>query len=214
MFGLRHEVIFLAQCWRDPEGRPEALSQKIAAPISGRAYRKYTGWACPFVGAGLRYALLRAGSQHRKGHFNGNGQVNYKAKHPGAGPLPPSTCDTAIRDQMKIENRSLRISKKHIAIPARQPGVAIFRRISTTVHNGPLLKAMGLQIVELTAEEVAFTQAARSAAPTLSFPDCFALSCARCPQHMLITSTCRPRGSCGGVDLLTFRLTTCDRRTS
>ena len=54
-------------------------------------------------------------------------------------------------------------------------------------ENGPLLKAMGLQVVELTAEEVAFAQAAQAAAPTLSFPDCFALSCARRPQHMLVT---------------------------
>ena len=54
-------------------------------------------------------------------------------------------------------------------------------------ENGPLLKAMGLQVVELTAEEVAFAQAAQSTAPTLSFPDCFAPSCARRPQHMLVT---------------------------
>ena len=84
--------------------------------------------------ATLHCALLRAGSQHRKGHFNGNGKVNYKEKHPGTGPLPPSTCDTAIRDQVNVENRSPRVSKKHFAIPGRQPGVAIFRRILTTVH--------------------------------------------------------------------------------
>lgn len=54
-------------------------------------------------------------------------------------------------------------------------------------ENGPLLIAMGLNVVELTSEEVEFAQAINSATPALSFADCFALSCARRPQHMLIT---------------------------
>ena len=54
-------------------------------------------------------------------------------------------------------------------------------------ENGPLLKAMGLQVVELTSEEVEFAQAAQAAVPALSPADCFALSCARRPQHMLVT---------------------------
>lgn len=54
-------------------------------------------------------------------------------------------------------------------------------------ENGSLLKAMGLQVVELTSEEVAFAQATQAAAPALSPADCFALSCARRPQHMLVT---------------------------
>jgi hypothetical protein len=54
-------------------------------------------------------------------------------------------------------------------------------------ENGPLLKAMGLQVVELTSEEVEFAQAAQAATPALSPADCFALSCARRPQHMLVT---------------------------
>jgi hypothetical protein len=54
-------------------------------------------------------------------------------------------------------------------------------------ENGPLLIEMGLNVVELTSEEVAFAQTVNSATPALSLADCFALSCARRPQHMLIT---------------------------
>lgn len=54
-------------------------------------------------------------------------------------------------------------------------------------ENGPLLKEMGLNVVELTSEEVEYAQAIRSATPSLTLADCFALSCARRPEHMLIT---------------------------
>lgn len=54
-------------------------------------------------------------------------------------------------------------------------------------ENGRLLVEMGLNIVELTSEEVAFAQAMSTAAPALTLADCFALSCARRPQHMLLT---------------------------
>ena len=93
--------------------------------------------------------MLRAGSQHRNGHGkvngnghgkvngnghgkvngngngkvngNGNGKVNYKEQHPSAEQLSPSTCDTPIHDQVQIQNRSLSISSKLIAIPTPQP---------------------------------------------------------------------------------------------
>lgn len=54
-------------------------------------------------------------------------------------------------------------------------------------ENGPLLRQMGLSVVELTSEEVAFAQAVQFANPLLSLPDCFALSCARRPGHVLMT---------------------------
>jgi predicted nucleic acid-binding protein len=73
-------------------------------------------------------------------------------------------------------------------------------------ENGPLLRELGLNIVELTSEEVEVAQAINSATPALSLADCFALSCARRPQHMLITGdkTLRSRAegknvSCGGL---------------
>ena len=54
-------------------------------------------------------------------------------------------------------------------------------------ENGPLLKQLGLLIVELTSEEVAFAQRVRINNTKLSLPDCFALSCARRPEHVLVT---------------------------
>ena len=54
-------------------------------------------------------------------------------------------------------------------------------------ENGPLLKQMGLLVVELTSEEVGFAQAVRIKNAKLSLPDCFALSCARRPEHLLMT---------------------------
>lgn len=65
-------------------------------------------------------------------------------------------------------------------------------------ENGALLIEMGLNVVELTSEEVAFAQTANSATPALSLADCFALSCARRPQHMLITGDKTLRSSADG----------------
>lgn len=53
--------------------------------------------------------------------------------------------------------------------------------------NGPWLKQLGLGIVSLTPEEVKNAQAARTARPTLSLPDCFALSCATREGYALVT---------------------------
>lgn len=54
-------------------------------------------------------------------------------------------------------------------------------------ENGALLKEMGLSVVELTSEEVEFAQATQATLPALTLADCFALSCARRPQHLLVT---------------------------
>lgn len=73
-------------------------------------------------------------------------------------------------------------------------------------ENGALLLALGLNVVELTSEEVEFAQNLNSATPSLTLADCFALSCARRPRHMLITGdkVLRSRAvsksvPCGGV---------------
>jgi hypothetical protein len=54
-------------------------------------------------------------------------------------------------------------------------------------ENGPLLCALGLQVIDLTSEEVEFAQSFQHANLKLSLPDCMALSCARRPGHMLVT---------------------------
>lgn len=52
---------------------------------------------------------------------------------------------------------------------------------------GPHLRSLGLGVVTLTAKEVAFAQEVSTARPGLSLPDCFALSCATRPDHVLVT---------------------------
>ena len=54
-------------------------------------------------------------------------------------------------------------------------------------ENGPLLRQLGLGVVALAPDEVAFAQEVRTRRPGLSVPDCFALSCARRPEHALVT---------------------------
>lgn len=53
--------------------------------------------------------------------------------------------------------------------------------------NGPLLKRLGLGVVALDPDEVTFAQQLRRLRPGLSLPDCFALSCARRPDHALVS---------------------------
>ena len=65
-------------------------------------------------------------------------------------------------------------------------------------ENGPLLKQMGLLVVELTSEEVEFAQAVRIKNAVLSLADCFALSCARRPAHLLVTGDKALRGEAQG----------------
>lgn len=53
--------------------------------------------------------------------------------------------------------------------------------------NGPYLKKLGLNILNLTPDETTFAQTVRNKRPALSVPDCFALSCALRQEHMLLT---------------------------
>ncbi len=54
-------------------------------------------------------------------------------------------------------------------------------------ENGPYLKSLGLGVVSLSATEVALAQEVSTDRPGLSLPDCFALSCATRPNHVLVT---------------------------
>lgn len=54
-------------------------------------------------------------------------------------------------------------------------------------ENGAYLRSLGLGVVSLSSEEVANAQALKSDRKALSLPDCFALSCATRPNHILLT---------------------------
>jgi hypothetical protein len=54
-------------------------------------------------------------------------------------------------------------------------------------YNGPLLRHLGLGVLALSPDEVAFAQQLRMEQPGLSLPDCFDLSCARRSDHALVT---------------------------
>lgn len=54
-------------------------------------------------------------------------------------------------------------------------------------HNGPYLRALGLGVVALTAEELTLAQSIKGKRSGLSLPDCFALVCAFRPGHSLVS---------------------------
>jgi hypothetical protein len=54
--------------------------------------------------------------------------------------------------------------------------------------NGPWLRQLGLGVVALTPDEVSLAQEVRTSRPTLSLPDCFALSCATRDGYELVTN--------------------------
>lgn len=54
-------------------------------------------------------------------------------------------------------------------------------------ENGAYLKSLGLGVVSLTSEEVLRAQTLKRGRKALSLPDCFALSCAIRPGHILLT---------------------------
>lgn len=60
-------------------------------------------------------------------------------------------------------------------------------------YNGAYYRALGLQVVTLQPDEVSFAQIVKNERKPLSLPDCFALSCARRPDHALLTSDGRLR---------------------
>ena len=52
---------------------------------------------------------------------------------------------------------------------------------------GPYLRQLGLGVVSLTPDEMSLAQQVKNDRPGLSLPDCFALSCASRPDHVLVT---------------------------
>ena len=54
-------------------------------------------------------------------------------------------------------------------------------------HNGVYLRSLGLAVLPLNPEELAFAQDLNAGRPALSLSDCFALTCARRAQHELLT---------------------------
>jgi hypothetical protein len=73
-------------------------------------------------------------------------------------------------------------------------------------ENGPLLRKLGLGVVELSPDEVAFAQEVRTVRPALSLPDCFALSCARRADHALVTGDKTLRSEAQGRQVTAFGL--------
>lgn len=53
--------------------------------------------------------------------------------------------------------------------------------------NGAYLRTLGLNVVELTPDELSLAQKIRTQRLALSLPDCFALCCALRPEHALLT---------------------------
>lgn len=53
--------------------------------------------------------------------------------------------------------------------------------------NGPYLRKLGLSVVSLTPQEVRLAQEIKTLRSGLSLPDCFALTCAHRPGHILIS---------------------------
>jgi hypothetical protein len=58
---------------------------------------------------------------------------------------------------------------------------------------GPRLVALGLEVLELSSQELERAQKLRLAEPRLSLPDCAAYTCACRPEHMLLTGDGRLR---------------------
>lgn len=54
-------------------------------------------------------------------------------------------------------------------------------------YNGAYYLSLGLQILTLQPDEVSFAQFVKNERKPLSLPDCFALSCARRQDHVLLT---------------------------
>jgi len=53
-------------------------------------------------------------------------------------------------------------------------------------YNGNYLKGLGLAVTELNPDEVSMAQDINTLRPSLSLEDCFALVCARRPNHILL----------------------------
>ena len=71
---------------------------------------------------------------------------------------------------------------------------------------GPYLKSLGMGVVALTPQEVALAQQAQTQRPTLSLPDCFALSCAHRVDHALVSGDKNLRSEAKNRKLIVYGL--------
>lgn len=78
--------------------------------------------------------------------------------------------------------------------------------IELSDYNGPYLKSLGLGVVALTPQEVEAAQQARTQRPTLSLPDCFALSCAHRVDHALVSGDKNLRSEAKNRKLIVYGL--------
>lgn len=69
-------------------------------------------------------------------------------------------------------------------VPMLVPDLIFENELRST--NGNYLRELGLTVIALTPDEVAFAQEVTIARPGLSTEDCFALSCARRDNHTLL----------------------------
>lgn len=84
-------------------------------------------------------------------------------------------------------------------LPMAVPDLLYERELAN--QNGPHLQQLGLGVVALVPDEVAFAQAVYNSSAQLSLPDCFALSLARRHDHILLTgdASLRKQASAHGV---------------
>ena len=73
-------------------------------------------------------------------------------------------------------------------------------------ENGPYLKSLGMGVVSLTSQEVELAQSAHTQRPTLSLPDCFALSCAHRVDHALVSGDKSLRSEANNRNLIVYGL--------
>lgn len=79
------------------------------------------------------------------------------------------------------------------------PDLLYERELAAT--GGEALKSLGLQVVSLEPEELEFAQTTQRQRQKLSLPDCFALACARRPEHALLTGDVELRRCAEGVNI-------------
>jgi hypothetical protein len=91
--------------------------------------------------------------------------------------------DTSVL--IDLERGSLLALAFSCGLPMVVPDLLYERGLA--MDNGLLLRHLGLGVVALTPDEVAFAQQLRKKRPGLLLPNCFALSCARRQDYALVT---------------------------
>lgn len=87
--------------------------------------------------------------------------------------------DTSIL--IDLERGGLLEAAFSCGLPMVVPDALYERELKET--NGQVLRHLGLGVVALNPDEVTSAQKLRNLRPGLSLPDCFALICAKRPDH-------------------------------